>query len=360
MSDFLECKCPACGGKIEFDTGRQKLTCPFCGTEYASDALESFADDLGDTSKDNMNWSVASGQFTAEEVASMSMYKCKSCGGEIVGTASLGATTCPYCDSPVVMTGQFAGDLKPDMVLPFKLDKRAAKEALQKHISKKKMVPGVFKQDNHIDEIKGVYIPFWLFDAKANARIKYKATKVERWSDDKYDYEATSHYSIKRAGSLNFKEVPVNGSTNADNKMMESVEPFSTKDAVPFSTGYLAGFMADKYDISSEQCSERANERIRTSTEEAFRSTVKGYDTVTAEKSTISLDDATARYALCPVWLLNTTWNGQKFTFAVNGQTGKIVGDLPTDRRAFWLWLLGTTIGSAAIAYGIFWIISLM
>lgn len=360
MSDFLEYKCPACGGKIEFNTERQKLSCPYCGTEFANEALEAFANDLGDTSTDNMSWSVTTQHFSEAEAAGMTVYKCKSCGGEIVGDDTLGATSCPFCDSPIVVGGKFADELKPDLVIPFKLDKRAAKEALMKHISSKKLVPKVFKGENHIDEIKGVYVPFWLFDAKAGARVRYKATKVKRYSDTEYNYKETSYYTVTRAGSLGFSEVPVNGSSKMDDVLMESVEPFSAKEGAAYSSAYLAGFMADKYDKASEDCITRANERIKTSTEQTFRNTVKGFDTVEVERSCINLENGKARYALCPVWLLNTTWKGKKFTFAVNGQTGKIVGDLPTDRAAFWEYLIGSTVASSGIALLVMWLISIM
>ena len=122
--------------------------------------------------------------------------------------------------------------------------------------------------------------------------------------------------------------------------------------AVDFQTAYLAGFLADKYDVDSEQSIERANERIKKSTENAFASTVQGYSTVIPESTSIRLQNGKAKYALYPVWLLNTTWNGQRYTFAMNGQTGKFVGDLPLDKGAYKKWLFGLTglIGAAVFA----------
>ena len=122
--------------------------------------------------------------------------------------------------------------------------------------------------------------------------------------------------------------------------------------AVDFQTAYLAGFLVDKYDVDSEQSIERANERIKKSTENAFASTVQGYSTVIPESTSIRLQNGKAKYALYPVWLLNTTWNGQRYTFAMNGQTGKFVGDLPLDKSAYKKWLFGLTglIGAAVFA----------
>ena len=117
-----------------------------------------------------------------------------------------------------------------------------------------------------------------------------------------------------------------------------------------FQTAYLAGYLADKYDVTAEDSIDRANQRIKQSTEDAFASTVVGYTSVTPERSSIRLEKGESKYALFPVWLLNTEWNGKKYTFAMNGQTGKIVGDLPLDRGAYARWLLGLT---AAIGAGL-------
>ena len=177
------------------------------------------------------------------------LYVCESCGGEILADKTTGATSCPYCGNKVVMKGQFDGALRPDYIIPFKKDKKQAKEAYRKHLEGKKFLPGVFKQQNHIDEIKGVYVPFWLFDTDASADIRYHATKTRFWSDSDYDYTETSHYSVFRAGNIGFDQIPVDGSSKIDNDLTESLEPYVISEAVDFATPYLAGYVADKYDV---------------------------------------------------------------------------------------------------------------
>jgi len=211
------------------------------------------------------------------------------------------------------------------------------------HLKGKRLLPKAFKDENHIDEIKGIYVPFWLFDADADASIRYRATKVRSWSDSNYDYTETKFYSAFRAGNIGFQRVPVDGSSKMADDLMESVEPFYFEDAVSFQTAYLAGYLADKYDVTAEQSIDRANQRIKQSTEDSFANTVKGYTTVTPEYSNIRLSNGKAKYALYPVWILNTTWKEQKFTFAMNGQTGKFVGNLPLDKGAYCRWLFGLT-----------------
>lgn len=361
MAELLQYKCPCCGGAIEFDSKVQKMKCPYCDTEFEMDVLKQYDDELKNEQSDELVWETEPGsEWQDGETDGMKIYVCQSCGGEIVGDETTAATTCPYCDNPVVMKGQFAGDLKPDYVIPFKYDKKAAKEAMKKHLLNKRLLPKTFKDENHIDEIKGIYVPFWLFDADADANLRYRATRVRNWSDSDYIYTETSHYAVTRAGDIGFERVPVDGSSKMADDLMESIEPFHFDDAVDFQTAYLAGYLADKYDVSAEESIDRANERVKSSTENEFAATVTGYNSVVPEYSSIRLSNGKAKYALYPVWILNTTWNNEKYTFAMNGQTGKFVGNLPMDKGAYMRWLLSIT-GIAGVvvflAMYIWWLI---
>lgn len=352
MAAIQEYKCPCCGGAIAFDSAAQKMKCPFCDTEFEMETLESYDSELRSEQADDMRWETGAGEeWQEDETKGLRSYVCKSCGGEIACDENTAATSCPFCGNPVVMMGQFSGALKPDYVIPFKMDREAAKAALKKYYEGKRLLPKVFKEQNHIDEVKGVYVPFWLFDAGADANIRYKATKVRLWSDSRYDYTETSFYAVSRGGSIGFEKVPVDGSTKMPDDLMESIEPFDFSEAVDFQTAYLAGFLADKYDVDAEQSIKRANERIRKSTEDAFGATVKGYATVVKESGSIQLRDGKVKYALFPVWLLTTTWNGKSYLFAMNGQSGKMIGDLPLDKAAYRKWLFGLTGIAGAVLF---------
>lgn len=357
MSNMEQHKCPCCGGAVSFDVGTQKLKCPYCNSEFDISSLNQ-ANQLNDNSvTDSINWGKKQTHWSNGETDGMLVYECNSCGGEVVADSTTSATKCPYCDNDVVMKGNFAGDLRPDLVIPFQLDKNAAKQTLKKFIANKKFVPKIFKQDNHIDEIKGIYVPHWLFSCDAVTNVNYNAEKVRTWSDSNYRYTETSHYNVFRAGSISFNNVPVDGSTKMPDDLMESVEPFDVAQGVDFNTAYLAGYLADRYDVTAEQSMERANERIKSSALDAFQSTVNGYQSVTPVSASVNSTNGTYKYALYPVWILNTSWNGKKFTFAINGQTGKIAGDLPVDKGAIWKLRLLLTGAIAALGYGLLWLI---
>ena len=357
MSTVLEQKCPCCGGAIEFNTGTQKLKCPYCDAEFDVSAIQQAAETSANMGQDNFSWSNGVSQWQDGETDGMCVYTCNSCGGEIVADATTGATTCPYCDSPVVMSDKFAGGLKPNLIIPFKYDKKAAKEALLKHVSSKKLVPKVFKDQNHIDEIKGVYVPHWLFSGTAVSSADFSAQRIRHWSDSEYRYTEISYFDCYRSGNMNFANIPVDGSSKMDDDLMESIEPFNIAEAVPFNTAYMAGFLADKYDVDLETSIPRANERVKNSVISAMTKilTDSMFSNIVTQSSQIDIADGSYSYALYPVWILNTTWNGKKYTFAMNGQTGKFVGDLPLDKSAFWKKIAMLTPIMSAAAYAVFW-----
>ena len=362
MADNLEYKCPSCGGAIAFDSKIQKMKCPYCDLEMDMESFKSMDEHLEEIHSSEKEPSVVnSTEKWREGDAQLNVFVCNSCGGELIADENTVATACPYCDNPVVLKERLIGDLKPKLVIPFKLDKKAAKEALNRHIQGKRLLPKVFKDQNHIDEIKGIYVPFWLFDITADANLKYNAESIRMWSDSQYNYREISYYSVLREGQLNFTHLPVDGSKKISNTLMESIEPFDFSEAVDFQTAYLAGYLADRYDVTAEESIDSVEDRAKTSTARVFENTIKGYSVLNLKDSSIQLRrNSEAMYVLYPVWFLNTTWNKKRYTFAMNGQTGKFVGDLPLDKGAYWKYFILFSIIAAIVLYIIVWLINYM
>lgn len=352
METIKEYKCPCCGGAIAFDSESQKLKCPYCDTEFEIETLKSFEEDLGSDSSDSLEWgSEPSSAWQEKEAEGMKIYSCKSCSGEIIGDETTAATSCPYCGNPVIFTKQLSDDLRPDKIIPFKIDKKSAKEALKKHFKGKKLLPKVFSTEVHLDETKGIYIPFWLFSADTDSTVRYRGTQVRFWSDSKYNYTQTNHFSLVRGGTLGFERIPVDGSTKMADDLMESLEPYYFGDAVDFDTAYLAGYLADRYDVPAAECISRANERIKRSVSDEFMRTTSAFSGVHEESNSVRLSNSSSQYALYPVWILSTSWNGKNYIFVMNGQTGKLVGDLPMDTSVFFKWLFGISGISSLISF---------
>ncbi|MCL1879503.1 MAG: hypothetical protein FWF71_02625 [Actinomycetia bacterium] len=352
---LIDYKCPNCGGKIEFDSALQEMKCPYCDSTFDVSALKDHDLALNaPTDESQVTWQVSAQQWASGEQEGMMVYSCNSCGGEIIGDSTLAATSCPYCGNPVIMSGQFSGSLKPSLIIPFKTDKKQALAALKQHYQDKPLLPKAFKDDNFISEIKGVYVPFWLFDATCEGDALFDATTSNVWSDGKLQYTETKHYSVQRTGSVNFALIPVDGSSRLADELMESIEPFDYSALVDFQTAYLAGYFADKYDMDADACIPRAEQRMRDTTAEILQSSVQGYSSVTTQRIDIAYQQPKTTYALFPVWLLSTVFQGKTYTFAMNGQTGRFVGDLPVDTGLYWRWFAMVGGIAAVIVFVIF------
>ncbi|MGN1319221.1 MAG: hypothetical protein ACI4VF_09415 [Lachnospirales bacterium] len=338
METVKSYKCPSCGAPLEFNAENQNLHCESCGTDFALDTLKELydAENSGMTSS-KYDWeSYSPRDFNDNETKNLSSYSCPSCGAEITGDDSLGSTVCPYCGNATIIKGQFEGSLKPDYIIPFKIDKKTAMSEFEKAYNNAPFLPDEFKNKKKIEEMAGVYVPFWMFDCDCNANIRYNAQRITTWSDSDYDYTRTDFYKLIRAGSIGFQNIPVDASKKADDAYMEAVEPFDYNDAVNFDTVYLSGYLADKYDVGADESITRANERVKQSTEDAFSKTAAGFGVVTPEASYVDFSNGKIRYSLLPVWMLNIKYKGENYKFAINGQTGKTVGKYPVDNKKKW------------------------
>ena len=361
-SKITNYQCPACTGPLRFDGASGKLCCDFCGSSFPVQEIEAlYQDKLDQAAQADLQQQAAQAQAQAEAAAEqvtwndemiqdgMRAYNCPSCGAELICDETTAATSCPYCGNPTVLPGQFHGMLKPDFILPFKLDKEAAKRALRDFYKGKKLLPRAFSNENHIEEIKGVYVPFWLFDGQGDADIRFKATNVRSYREGDYQVTVTDFYDLRRAGTVNFSRIPVDGSRKMPDAHMDAIEPFDYSELKPFSTAYMPGFLAERYDVDANECAERAKLRATNTTEQMIASTATGYATCSPVAKQVRLRQGGVRYVMLPVWLLSTRWNGKSFLFAMNGQTGKLIGDLPVSKGRALAWFAGIAAPLAAI-----------
>ena len=275
-------------------------------------------------------------QWRTEE--SVRAYQCPSCGGEILTDDNTAATFCPYCDNPTVLPHQVTGTLKPDGVIPFKTTREDATAAFLKSCKGRPLLPKFFTSQSRLEKITGMYVPFWLYDCDAKYQGTYKATHIRSWSDSKYHYTRTEHFLLERGANAAFARIPMDGSEKMDDEYMESIEPYDYSAIVPFDMGYLSGYLAESYDVPAESGESRVRQRVEESMKDMIASSTIGYNTVVPAGSQVTVAQGKANYVLMPVWMLNTRYNGKLYTFAMNGQTGKISGTYPVCKSKAWAW----------------------
>ena len=338
-------QCPACLGPLHYSAASGKLECEYCGSNFEVAEIEAQYQEKDEKAAAAMASAQLQGQWDTSDLsddwsgedASIKAYNCPSCGAQLLCDETTAATSCPYCGNPSVVPGQFSGSLRPDYVIPFKLQKKDAIATLKKYYKGKVFLPGTFLAKHTVEKIQGVYVPFWLYDATASGDYAFKASSVRVLMEDDYEVTTTDHYRVERSGRLSFEKVPVDASTKMPDDYMDSIEPYDYSELKPFSTAYLPGFLADKYDVTVEESHVRADKRCIHSLEAALMETIKGYDScVPGRGCEVNIERGKVHYALLPVWLLNVKWNGTDHLFAVNGQTGKICGQLPVSRGKAW------------------------
>ena len=332
--EIKEYKCPNCSGAVSFDSSTQNMKCPYCDAEFKIESLIEYQKEMAAPEKDSfeVDISKAGSAWGDEDLGDLSTGNCPSCGAELIGDKNTIATVCPCCGNTQIVQQRVAGLLKPNFVLPFQLEKKAAVEALKKFYQGKKLLPDLFKEENRVNSIQGLYVPFWLFDAKSQGHMSFKATRTSGWSDSRYNYTKTDVYSVVREGSLSFEKVPVDGSDKMNDDYMDSIEPFDYSKLKGFLTAYLSGYIAEKYDVSVDASKDRAIRRIKNSLESQFTKSVQGYSTVTKERSTVNIEEGKVSYSLFPVWVLNTKYKKENYQFIMNGQSGLLSGKLPVDK----------------------------
>ncbi len=357
--DLLKYQCPACTAPLHFDPEKQMLVCDSCDSTFpqefftqpaAPDGAQQGIPPADGTAPvqnvEQVDWRGAS-RSEQGELPTQTGYECTSCGAQVMSDGATLATECVYCGNPVVVAINVTGALTPDFVVPFKIEKQQAQQMLLEFYNGKPLLPNTFKDANRVAKITGMYVPFWLFSCTGDGHVNFKAEKVHRWSDSSYNYTRTEYFDVIRAGNIAFDHVPVDASKKMDDNYMDGLEPYSYDGLVPFSPMYMAGYFADKFDVSVDESTPRASSRVITSVKEALKGTVSGYSSVREQHSNINMMGENIHYALFPVWMLNTKYDDKMYQFAINGQTGRVSGELPIDKTKLLLWRLFLTLGTA-------------
>ena len=342
-SSVLEYKCPCCDAALTFGEEQQKLTCDSCGNEFEIETVVEYNRIPEDANEPDFTWE------ETERKEDPLPYQCPSCGGLIEYDDHTASTFCPYCDNPVILPDRLSTVLKPDAVIPFKTTKAQAQEKFRELCKGKPLLPKDFMTENKLESITGYYVPFWLYNCDGSVDAKFRATRVHRWSDSNYDYTKTDYYLLTRAANAQFDSIPLDGSTKMNDSVMESIEPYDYSQLTAFEPAYLSGFLADKYDVEAKDGEDRIRERVGDTLDEMLLTSCIGYDTVLPNARNLKIRHSKASYVLLPLWHLTVKYKDKDYHFAMNGQTGKFIGDLPISKGRYFAWLAGIAAPLAAL-----------
>ncbi|WP_049895833.1 hypothetical protein [Oribacterium sp. NK2B42] len=353
MGNVMNFKCPCCAAKLVYNGEVQEMTCEYCGSQFSMEQIKAAEESLKDsTGGNNMVWNTADQQIISDENGKVQGYRCQSCGAEMVADENTAATECPYCGNPSIIPQSFEGLYRPDLMIPFAVGKKQASEKLKEFTRGKKLLPDSFTAGNRIEKITGIYVPFWLYSCHASGSVSFDGVKAKCWEDANYTYVRKNHYHITRSGEMDFNRIPVDAASQMDDATMDSLEPFDFDKATEYDPAYFSGYLADRYDVKESDAQPRANERVQNSFRSKMRDAVNGYTEVTQKSESINLTNAKAEYAMLPVWMMTTKYEGKSYTFGINGQSGKLVGSLPIDMGKYYkymgiAWLIAFIICSA-------------
>jgi len=322
----LENRCPACTASISYSPTARKWKCSYCGSEFTLEEMKKYSDNA---STDEKNKKEASSKDTYDGYVN---YKCESCGAEIIADEQTAATFCVYCGNTAILKSKLSGEFSPDKIIPFKREQQAAIAAFKGLSKGRPLMPRGFNNVKNIEKIKGVYIPFWLYDFNISGDIVMNGETVETWSSGDTHYTKTNTFLITRGGTMDFENIPVDASTRFDNAIMNTIEPFDYSEMVPYNHAYLSGFYAEKYDESGENIFKEAADRAHNTARNVLRDDARLYSSKIITTDKLNITEKNKSYALLPVWMVNVKYNNKMHTFAMNGQTGEFIGNIPLDK----------------------------
>lgn len=330
-------ECKNCGAELYWDSDAKCLKCEYCTSEYTPADFETEDAEVKEDFTSKTQTPEAADEYAKatddSDSVELVIYKCNHCGAEVVTAKSTIATTCAYCGRAISITSKLVDNFKPDLIVPFSVTEEEAKEIYKKHVKKSLLKPKGFVTENVIKKMKGIYVPFWLHsyvvDAYTEAIIERSSSR--RIGDDKIIHHEEYKLSFDSQGV--FSRVPTDALKNLDNAVMESIEPYDYNELKAFNPAYMAGFYAEEYNEDKEVTSQRALQRGHETMDAGIQSEIRRNGAQRTIGSNKRVSELVSKYAMLPVWLLNVDYKKKNYLFAINGQTGKIVGELPISKR---------------------------
>lgn len=326
MSTTMTFKCPCCGGYLEFDPSQQKFKCLYCG-QILSES------DLREQSEKR---EAAAEEAQAEQRApegSLRTYQCQMCGAEIVTDDTTAATRCYFCHSPVVLHDRLDDEFRPDGVIPFQLDKATAEKQFTDFIKKKKFLDRDFFNGAQLEMFSGVYYPWWYADVEGEAEFEGEGTRSSVHSTPNHIITTNRVFRVHREGKLSFRQMARKALMKADGKLSDGIHPYDVSGMKPYASGYLSGFLAEKRDVPEAAAKEEMLREAEGYAESMMKQN-HSFNSLSGQTH-FRATSVKSKYVLLPAWVL--TYKGGKdqepYYYMMNGQTGRVCGKLPIDKK---------------------------
>ena len=358
MSDIAALEkhaCAACGAQAEWNPSKQVLVCPFCGTsapftlDKESGALveNDLAKALRDLPDEARGW-----------LAEKRTVQCQSCKAVSVFDPERVGQNCQFCGSPsLVDYKEIKAPIRPQGLLPFKVAESQVREQIRKWYASKWLAPGKLKSRALVDQVRGVYIPYWTFDAKAvcpweaEAGHYYYTTETYRDNQGRTQTRQVQHVRWEPASGLVehfFDDEPVPGTHGVSNGLLRQVEPFATPELVPYDTAFLSGFIVEHYQVVLLEAAQASQDAMTDKLRQMCAAQIPG-DTSRNLVIHPTFSAQTFKHILVPVWLLSYLYGTRLFQVVVNGYSGRMAGQYPKSP-----WKIAFLVLLAIIAFFIF------
>ena len=348
-------KCANCGGVLEYDVEHNCMSCSYCGSSYSveeithpvkeeqtgtahmrpssviKDSGDFFAQtdafkpkDYGDYNtlleKRAQEAELAKERYENRKQASIQMQimRCTSCGAELAVNSVEASTFCAYCGQATVVQDRVGEYLKPDYIIPFHVSRDDAVRIIRAQLSKGFFVPKGIKEFE-VEKIRGIYVPFWLFDMYYHDRQFYKYSKKQGKS-------SVTRYELFE-GETNFRRLTLDASKNLNDDSSARLEPYDMRQLKEFDMAYMSGYYSDRFDMGIQAMTGPAVQKAKFMYDGEVAKELRHAGTLVQSNPDYQISKT--EYALLPAWFLTFRYNNKPFTILVNGQTGKMVGAVP-------------------------------
>lgn len=327
--------CPACGADAHWNAAKGALVCPYCGTESPMEVAPS-----GEVVREN-DLAAAMRALPADKRgwhAEKRSVKCQSCQAVTVFDPARAAQRCEFCGSAqIVPYDEIKAPISPEGLLAFKIAESQVRDSIRQWYGSRWFAPNRLKKAALTDTVRGIYLPYWTFDAQVHADwtaesgYHYYTTETYKDAQGNTQTRQVRHTRWQRSsGSLDhfFDDELVPATQGVDHALLGKIEPFPTKEIAPYSAGYVAGWTVEQYQIDLIAAAKRARDRMEASTRSMCASQVPG-DTHRNLSVDADFSRQTFKHLLLPVWIVSFNYGTKSYQVLVNGYTGNIAGKHP-------------------------------